>query len=149
MQRQIAATLAVALLVPCATPAFPQQAATPGPAQQTPQSSGAQSGESDSSTGQQQGPAPPLPASQTLQTDSSQTSPGAQQDNSAKPVGAAAAPAETATGVAVSRPAGAAIAPGKQRRVRSLLIKIGVVVAAGVAVGTVAALSHSSPSRPH
>ena len=71
-----------------------------------------------------------------------------QQSTSPKPVGTAAAPYEKPTGVAASRPAGAVIAPAKQRRVRSFLIRIGIVVGAGVAIGTVAALSHASPSRP-
>lgn len=71
-----------------------------------------------------------------------------QQDSAPKPVGTAAAPYERVTGVAASRPAGAVIAPAKQRRVRSFLIRVGVVVGAAVAVGTVVALSHGSPSRP-
>ena len=71
-----------------------------------------------------------------------------QQNDAQRPVGTAAAPYEKATGVTASRPAGAAIAPAKQRRARSILIKVGVVVAAAVAVGTVVALSHGSPSRP-
>lgn len=61
--------------------------------------------------------------------------------------GAAAAPAVEVTGNAVSRPAGSAIAPPKQRQVRSFLIKMGLIAGAGIAVGTVAALSLSSPSR--
>ena len=61
--------------------------------------------------------------------------------------GAAAAPAVEVTGNAVSRPAGSAIAPPKQRQVRSVLIKMGLIAGAGIAVGTVAALSLSSPSR--
>jgi hypothetical protein len=77
------------------------------------------------------------------QSGSSQPPNGAQ-----KPVGTAAAPYERTTGVAASRPAGAAIAPAKQRRVRTILISLGVVVGAGIAVGSVAALSHGSPSRP-
>jgi hypothetical protein len=82
-------------------------------------------------------------------TGSSEPSSRSQQNGAPKPVGTAAAPYEKTTGVAASRPAGAAIAPAKQRRVRSFLIKLGVVVGAGVALGTVAALSHASPSRPH
>jgi hypothetical protein len=75
---------------------------------------------------------------------------GQSQDQSSqtKPVGTAAAPAEPAVGVAASKPAGAAIAPAKQRRVRIFLIRVAVVVGACVAVGTVVALSHSSPSEP-
>jgi hypothetical protein len=72
-----------------------------------------------------------------------------QQSTTPKPVGSAAAPFEKTTGVAASRPAGAVIAPAKQRRARSILIRVSVVVGAAVAVGTVLALSHGSPSRPN
>ena len=65
-----------------------------------------------------------------------------------KPVGTAAAEKPVTTGVAASNPSGEAVAPGKQRRTRTLLIKVGAIVGAGVAVGTVAALSSASPSRP-
>jgi hypothetical protein len=65
-----------------------------------------------------------------------------------EPVGTAAAESVETTGVAASNPAGAAIAPAKQRRTRALLIKVGAVVGAGVAIGTVAALASGSPSRP-
>ncbi len=71
-----------------------------------------------------------------------------QQDGSQKPVGTAAAPYERTMGVAASRPAGAAIAPAKQRRVRTIFISVGVIAGAAIAVGSVAALSHGSPSRP-
>ena len=63
-------------------------------------------------------------------------------------LGAAAAPYENPSGVAASRPAGAVIAPAKQRRMRSIFIKIGIVVGAGAAVAAVTLLSRSSPSRP-
>ena len=65
-----------------------------------------------------------------------------------EPVGTAAAESVAVTGVAASRPAGVAVAPAKQRRVRSILIKVGALVGAGVAVGTTMALSQGSPSRP-
>jgi hypothetical protein len=65
-----------------------------------------------------------------------------------KPVGTAAAEKPATTGIAASDAAGAAIAPAKQRRSRSLLIKVGAIVGAGVAVGTVVALSSASPNRP-
>lgn len=64
-----------------------------------------------------------------------------------QPTGTAAAQVEKPAGSAASRPAGAAIAPAKQRQVRSLLIKMGVIVGAGVALGTVYALSEASPAR--
>jgi hypothetical protein len=82
-------------------------------------------------------------------TPSQSTNQEQQQNEPAKPVGTAAAPYEKTTGVAASRPAGAVIAPAKQRRVRTFLIRMGVVIGAAAAVGTVAALSHASPSRPH
>lgn len=65
------------------------------------------------------------------------------------PVGTAAAPYEDRLGVPASRPAGAAIAPAKQRRARSLTIKVGLIAAAAVAVGITVGLSASSSSRPH
>jgi anti-anti-sigma factor len=71
------------------------------------------------------------------------------QDSTQDPLGTAAAPSAKTTGVTASRPAGAAIAPAKQKRARSILIKVGVIVGAGAAIGTVVALSSASPSRPH
>jgi hypothetical protein len=52
------------------------------------------------------------------------------------------------TGGVASRPAGAAIAPAKQRQYRSLFIKIGAIAAAGAAIGTIVALTKGSPSTP-
>jgi hypothetical protein len=71
------------------------------------------------------------------------------QDGTAKPVGTAAAPYEKTSGVAASRPAGAVIAPAKQRRARSILIRVGVIVGGAAAIGTVVALTHGSRSRPN
>jgi len=82
--------------------------------------------------------------SQTPQSDGQQSSSKGTQE----PVGTAAAGSVETTGVAASNPAGAAIAPAKQRRTRTILIKVGALVGAGVAIGTVAALSSASPSRP-
>jgi len=65
-----------------------------------------------------------------------------------EPVGAAAAEGVSTAGGAAAKPAGAAIAPAKQHQTRSLLIKIGAAVAAGAALGTVFALSHSTSSLP-
>lgn len=64
------------------------------------------------------------------------------------PVGAAAAESVPTAGGAAAKPAGVAIAPAKQHQTRSLLIKVGAALAAGAAIGTVFALSHSSPSTP-
>lgn len=83
------------------------------------------------------------PQAAAPQADSAQS-----QQNPRTPVGTAAAPYEPTMGIAASRPSGAAIAPAKQRRVRTILISLGVVAGAGIAVGSVMALSHGSPSRP-
>jgi hypothetical protein len=71
-----------------------------------------------------------------------------QPKRSTEPVGAAAAESVPTAGGAAAKPAGVAIAPAKQHQTRSLLIKIGAVVAAGAAIGTVYALSHGTPSTP-
>jgi len=74
---------------------------------------------------------------------------GPQPKKPAEPVGAATAESVPTTGGAAAKPAGVAIAPAKQHQTRSLLIKIGAVVAAGAALGTVYALSHgTSPTPP-
>jgi len=73
---------------------------------------------------------------------------GSQQTVVHQPVGTAAAEALPITGVAASRPAGAALAPARQRRVRTVLIRVGSLVGAGVAIGTTMALTQGSPSRP-
>lgn len=65
-----------------------------------------------------------------------------------EPVGAASAESVPTAGGAAAKPAGVAIAPAKQHQTRSLLFKIGAVVAAGAALGTVYALSHSTSSTP-
>lgn len=67
---------------------------------------------------------------------------------SPQPLGTAAAEKATTAGGAASRPAGTAIAPVKQRQVRSFLIKMGLIAAGGVALGTVYALTKGSPSKP-
>jgi hypothetical protein len=74
---------------------------------------------------------------------------GQQPSGTPAPVGTAVAPYEKGIGVAASRPAGAVIAPAKQKRTRSFMIKVGVLIGAAVAVGTVVAISSASPSRPH
>ena len=65
-----------------------------------------------------------------------------------EPTGTAAAPAGRISGSAASQPAGVAIAPAKQRQVRSLLIKVGAIAGAGIALGTVYGLSKASPATP-
>ncbi|HKU23680.1 MAG TPA: hypothetical protein VJQ50_21890 [Terriglobales bacterium] len=91
------------------------------------------------------------------------TAPATQQDNNSPqnqnsqkppsqpaqaPAGTGAAEAGPTAGGAGSRPAGMAIAPAKQHQVRSFLIKLGAIAGGAIAIGTVYALSRSSPSRP-
>ena len=93
---------------------------------------------------QEQQQLPTAPSPQTT-TSTQPAQPVTQREN---PAGAAAAEKGVTRGGAASKPAGTAIAPAKQRQVRSLLIKLGVLAAAGVAVGTVMGLSKGSPTSP-
>src|SRR5215467_8620591 len=94
---------------------------------------------------------PDSPGAVSAQSNSApQTSPPSttkQEQPQSEPSGTAVAPQPQVSGGAASKPAGAAIAPPKQRRTRSLLIKFGFIAGAGVALGTVAALSAASPGR--
>ena len=83
-------------------------------------------------------PEGPTPQTQTVQP--------SQQER--EPLGAATAGSVRTEGGGASRPAGTAIAPAKQHQVRSFLIKFGAIAAAGVAIGTVYALSKGTPSVP-
>jgi hypothetical protein len=65
-----------------------------------------------------------------------------------RPVGTAAAEGPRVTGVTAAQPAGAAIAPAKQRRVRTVVLKVGAILGAGAAIGTVVALTSATPSKP-
>jgi cobalamin biosynthesis Mg chelatase CobN len=158
-QRQIAGCLVFLLAVPFAeaanaqpqeeasdrqtstAPATPTQGsdsatANSGAAQSQPVSTQDNSGASSSSDGNQDQSSATLPSAPQ------------QQNGTSNPVGTAAAPYEKTTGIAASRPAGAVVAPAKQKRSRSFLIRMGLIVGACVAVGTVVGLSAASPSRP-
>jgi hypothetical protein len=65
-----------------------------------------------------------------------------------RPVGTAAAGAPTTTGVAASEPAGVAIAPAKQHRARTIIIRTGAIIGAAVAVGVVVGLTEATGSKP-
>jgi hypothetical protein len=100
-------------------------------------------------------PATPAPSIQlsALQTGAAMPEDGrpsqsSQSSSVQQPVGTAAAGAIPTTGVAASQPAGVAIAPAKQRRVRSIVLRTGAIIAAGVAVGSVVALTEATSSRP-
>ncbi len=86
-------------------------------------------------------PSAPTPQTTTVQ-------PQNQQQPPKEPLGAATAGAVATEGGGASRPAGTAIAPAKQHQVRSFLIRFGAIAAAGVAIGTVYALSKGTSSVP-
>jgi hypothetical protein len=65
-----------------------------------------------------------------------------------KPEGTAAAGTNPATGVAASQPAGMAIAPAKQHRTRTIVLRTGAILGAGVAIGSVVALTEGTSSKP-
>jgi len=121
---------------------------SPGSGDQSGKQQSAGVSPADSALPENPAPANSQAPGQDQQPATQQPNPAPSQDNSHRPVGTAAAPYEPTTGIAASRPAGAAIAPAKQRRVRTILISLGVIAGAGIAIGSVAALSHGSPSRP-
>lgn len=82
----------------------------------------------------------PLPATPAPQ-------PKAQQQMQ-QPLGAATAEGVPTVGGAASRPAGMAIAPDKQKQRHSLLLKVGLIAAVGVAGGVVYALSKGTSAKP-
>jgi len=164
LRRQIASGLVMFLAMPLAeAAAVPPQQTPSGQQEQSVSSVQNQSQNSDNQAAKKDAdkiqsevvypdnPEPVLPqvADQSGQSSTSRAGSEQQQGNTQAPVGTAAAPYEKTTGVAASRPAGAAIAPARQRRARSILISFGVIVGAAVAVGTVVGLSHASPSRPN
>jgi hypothetical protein len=71
-----------------------------------------------------------------------------QKPQNVQPLGTAAAESGKTVGGPASRPAGMAIAPVKQKRTRSLLLKVGAILGGAAALGTVYALSKSSSSVP-
>ena len=96
-------------------------------------------------------PLPDAPSAQQDQQPPAQPAPQPkkeEQQSKEAPLGAAAAQAGKTAGGAASKPAGTAIAPAKQHQTRSLLIKVGAIAAGAVAIGTIYALSRSSPGVP-
>jgi hypothetical protein len=87
---------------------------------------------------------------QTQSSSGSQTAPppdtAAQKPE--RPVGTAAAEAAPVSGITAAQPAGVAVAPAKQHRVRTLVLRVGAIVGAGAALGAVVALSEGTSSKP-
>lgn len=148
VRSQIAGLLVVLLACPFGNAATPPQQPAPASSQQ-------QTASQQPVGAQDSGVPAPTPAAALPQAPAKQTGPGTssasqaqQKSETTKPLGTAAAPSTKTMGVTASQPAGAVIAPAKQRRTRAILIRVGLLVGAGIAIGTVMALSHASPSRP-
>jgi hypothetical protein len=99
-------------------------------------------------TSPQQDSSPPAQSSSASPASSSANPSQDQSQKPERPVGTAAAEAPAVNGVTAAEPAGVAIAPAKQRRVRTIVLKVGAMVGAGVAVGTVIALTAATSSKP-
>lgn len=126
------------------------QAATPGreytASAELPDSPG-------SSQAQQQNASPPQnngtkPPDQTPSPENQANNPPQEPTKLQRPVGTAAAEAPKVSGITAAQPAGIAIAPGKQHRVRTIVLKVGAIIGAGAALGTVIALTAATPSKP-
>lgn len=96
-----------------------------------------------------------MSASQDETASQQSNSPAQQQANSdsknqapQRPLGTAAAEAPKVSGITAAEPAGVAIAPAKQRRVRTIVLKVGAILAGGAALGAVIALSAGTSSKP-
>ena len=98
-------------------------------------------------TGSSQSTASPAAPSATSQGASQTTSPD-QTQKPQRPVGTAAAEAPKVNAVTAAQPAGVAVAPAKQRRVRTIVLRVGAIVGASVAIGSVIALTEATPSKP-
>lgn len=111
-----------------------------------PDSAGAIVSRSASSAQQQSGNS--APAASNSQATPTQPAQNQSQPPGQKPVGTAAAESPDTSGIAASQPAGVAIAPAKQRRVRTLVLRTGAIIGAGVAIGSVVALTAGTSSKP-
>lgn len=151
------ACCSIALSLPASSVAQTAQAAALPQAQtiaasELPDSPGAEwSKAQDSSAQQSSSSATTAQASE--RTETTQSGPAQHEDQNQeqkpqRPVGTAAAEAPKTKGVTAAQPSGIAIAPAKQRRVRTIVLKVGAIIAAGAAVGTVIALTEATPSRP-
>jgi len=132
-----------------AQPLLAANGGEPAMISELPDSPGATVAKSEDATKQQNASGQPW-SSATSSSQNAQSSSSATQTQSPpqKPVGTAVAEAPHAGGVAASQPAGVAIAPAKQRRVRTIVLRMGAIVGAGVAVGSVVALTAATGSKP-
>lgn len=114
-----------------------------------PDSPGAELAKSQAGSSQQQNSAPQQTSSQPSPQPTAQPQAADTQDQKLQhPVGTAAAEAPKVSGITAAQPAGVAIAPAKQKRVRTVVLKVGAIIAAGAALGAVIALTEATPSKP-
>ncbi len=130
----------------------PSQDKTTAPAQdQTakPAPDATQKGENNASDPNYVPPATDVLPSAPSSTQDAATQNQNPQNKAQQPLGTAAAKEANTVGGAASKPAGTALAGVKQKQSRGLLIKVGAVLAAGAALGTVYAMSRgTSPTPP-
>ncbi len=174
IQQSIASILSVAVAAAlCFPPATWAQNTSPSPAPANPaplapvvpsssqdqQQATAQKSQANGSTANPQAPPQPVTTypdaagnsrqpDATAQAQSTRAGQSQAQAPQTEPQGAATAEKVPAAGGAAAKPAGAAIAPAKQRQARSLLLKLGAVAAGAVAAGTIYGLSRGTPSTP-
>jgi hypothetical protein len=115
-----------------------------------PDSPGSVRAQQQDSANQQSGSAAPMQQAASPQSTTPTSQPGDTPANQKlqRPAGTAAAEAPRVSGITAAEPAGIAIAPAKQHRVRTIVIKVGAILGAGAAVGTVIALTQATPSKP-
>ena len=138
VERRVASLLALLLALPAVAAPRQSKAQQPQPTVRAPLPASPPAGSN-----------PQMGQEKIAQSDANTEQNGDENGKAVPAVGTAAAPYEKASGVTASRPAGAVIAPAKQRRVRRIFIRVSILAAAGAALGAVALLSHASPSRPH
>jgi len=83
-----------------------------------------------------------------LEQGQSESAPVSQSAPLQRPVGTAAAEAPNVNAITASQPAGVAIAPAKQHRVRTIILKTGAIIGAGVAIGAIVGLTAATPPKP-
>ena len=150
----LACSLALLGMLAATLPVVAQQSASPSQSKVTTSQSAVNSEPLPDSPGAVLFSSPdPKPADDSIaaveegQSESS-SAPTAQAPPLQRPVGTAAAGAPNGNAIAASQPAGVAIAPGKQHRVRTIILKTGAIIGAGVAVGAIVALTVATPPKP-
>lgn len=150
-------TVSPSQVVTATAPASPQEQAALSSLPDSPGAARAKENEQDSSRQQESSSQAPASTSTQTVTPQAGTPPSetsqdtAAQDQTPKPqrpVGTAAAEAPKVNGITAAQPSGVAIAPAKQRRVRTIVLRVGAIIGAGVAVGAVVALTAGTSSKP-